>query len=147
MSVDHTNLIFPNHANIGTFFWATVHMVEWLSNRSIPQADIFYFFFHWNGDPPAQRPWKLVSQQCDAPYYPFTPLHSTWQFGMFSLFLRERVWKFYLQFYHPINLCWPLVICWQSNLSIKFGIIIGMYFSPSLTSPTLFLVNGQTNMY
>ena len=25
MSADYTKLIFPNHANIGTFFWATVH--------------------------------------------------------------------------------------------------------------------------
>ena len=39
MSVDHTNLIFPNHANIGTFFWATVHraikrMKPWKATRS-----------------------------------------------------------------------------------------------------------------
>ena len=35
MSADYTKLIFPNHANIGTFFWATVYIT---SHEPVPMA-------------------------------------------------------------------------------------------------------------
>ena len=53
MSVDHTNLIFPNHANIRTFFWATVSVLgTWLNiqlsywNWDISVLAAIYLFQH-----------------------------------------------------------------------------------------------------
>jgi hypothetical protein len=51
MLADYTNLIFPNHANIGTFFWATVDRnPSHPSFIPVEKAILTRPFAHWSMD-------------------------------------------------------------------------------------------------